>query len=101
MADTWSAEENSAIVDAYFWMLSEETAGRPFVKSEVRRSLIAGKLSRRSEGAIERKFQNISAVLDQYDLGFVDGYKPLRNYQSDLRSVVLDKLEALGVNLKQ
>lgn len=97
MADPWFAEENRAIVDAYFWMLAEETAGRPYVKAAVRRTLIAGPLARRSHGAIERKFQNISAVLDQHNVAWVEGYKPLHNFQMDLHDTVLDAVESYGI----
>lgn len=34
----WSAEENDAIVAAYFAMLADELAGRSFVKAERRRA---------------------------------------------------------------
>jgi hypothetical protein len=95
--DAWSPDENRAIVDAYFWMLAEETAGRPYVKAAVRRTLIAGALNKRSNGAIERKFQNISAVLSEQNFAFVDGYKPLHNFQMDLHDIVLDVAEELGV----
>ncbi len=96
MAEPWTSDENQAIVDAYFWMLGEETAGRPYVKAEVRRALIAGPLSRRSNGAIERKLQNISAVLAEHNCVFVAGYKPLHNFQQDLHDTVLDTLDESG-----
>ena len=97
MAAAWSSDENRAIVDAYFWMLAEETAGRPYVKAVVRRTLLAGALAKRSHGAIERKFQNISAVLDQHNMTYVDGYKPLHNFQMDLHDMVLDVADELGI----
>jgi hypothetical protein len=94
MAEPWSADENRAIIDAYFWMLAEEAAGRPYVKAVVRRTLIAGALSRRSNGAIERKFQNISAVLEQHNIAYIEGYKPLHNFQMDLHDLVLDVVDS-------
>jgi hypothetical protein len=35
---------------------------------------------RRSEGSIERKLQNISAVLDFLGVQWINGYKPTRKY---------------------
>ena len=95
MAEPWSTDENRAIIDAYFWMLAEETAGRPYMKALVRRTLIEGPLARRSHGAIERKFQNISAVLEQHNVVYVEGYKPLHNFQMDLHDMVLDVLDSI------
>jgi len=48
----------------------------------------------RSEGAIEMKHQNISAVL--LDLGFmwIRGYKPLVNYQQRLFEIVAERVES-------
>ena len=37
-----------------------------------------------SNGAVERKFQNVSAILDEAGLPWIDGYKPLSNYQDEL-----------------
>ena len=58
----WSEAEVSAVVDSYFRMLASERAGVSYNKSENRRRLMT--TVRRSEGSIERKLQNISAVLD-------------------------------------
>jgi hypothetical protein len=43
---------------------------------------------RRSEGSIERKLQNISAVLDLLGVQWINGYKPLAHYQDALVSAV-------------
>jgi hypothetical protein len=50
-------------------------------------------LNNRSDGSIERKHQNISAVLGDLDFPFINGYKPLGNYQQMLFSVVYHRLE--------
>jgi hypothetical protein len=42
----------------------------------------------RSEGSIERKLQNISAVLDLLGAEWINGYKPLAHYQDALVSAV-------------
>jgi hypothetical protein len=65
--ESWSREEVEATVAAYLDMLDQELRGLQFNKSDARRRLGAT-LSGRSEGAIERKHQNISAIL--IELGF-------------------------------
>jgi len=47
----------------------------------------------RSDGAIERKHQNISAILIELGFPYIAGYKPLRNYQQLLFDVVSGRLE--------
>lgn len=74
----WTESEIGAAVEAYVWMLGEERAGRSYNKSEVRRQLLAGALNQRSEGAAERRMQNITAVLRRsFGVAGIDGYKPL------------------------
>jgi hypothetical protein len=71
----WTESEVSAVVDSYFRMLATERAGVPYSKAENRRRLMA--TVHRSEGSIERKLQNISAVLDVLGAQWINGYKPL------------------------
>ena len=75
-------------------MLLLEITGQPFNKAERRREL-QRILHDRSEGAVERKHQNISAVLIQVGYPYVDGYKPLGNYQALLLDVVLERISTL------
>ena len=75
----WTESEVSAVVDSYFRMLATERAGVPYSKAENRRRLMA--TVHRSEGSIERKLQNISAVLDVLGAPWINGYKPLAHYQ--------------------
>ena len=86
MARNWSDSEIDAIVGNYFEMLEHEQEGRAFSKAEHRRALM--KTIARSEGSIERKHMNISAVLVALGLPYVDGYKPYRNYQKALFEAV-------------
>ena len=89
----WSEQEVGLIVADYFTMLEKELLGKPYSKSEHRRSL-APKLAGRSKGSIEFKHANISAVLTGLGLPYVEGYKPRGNYQSLLAQEVeafLDK----------
>lgn len=81
------------IVADYLEMLSAELSGRDYSKAEHRRSLLP-LLQNRTEGAIERKHGNISAVLIELGFPYVDGYKPFANYQQLLLDVVASRLEA-------
>ena len=80
MGDFWSHEEVEAIVADYFKMLDNELRGIHYNKTEHRRALSI-LLNTRSDGSIERKHQNISAVLIDQGFPYIAGYKPLRNYQ--------------------
>ena len=73
-------------------MLEKELGREPYNKSEHRRRLRA-LLVRRTDGSIERKHQNISAVLINAHFPPIPGYKPLFNYQSLLADVVLERIE--------
>jgi hypothetical protein len=86
----WSEAEVSAVVDSYFGMLASERKGVAYNKSEYRRRLMT--TVRRSEGSIERKLQNVSAVLDLLGVQWIDGYKPLAHYQDALVSEVESRL---------
>lgn len=91
--DNWSDTENDLTVAAYFGMLRKEILADPFIKSEVRRSL-RPLLDQRSDGAIEFKFQNISAVLLALGQPWIDGYKPASRFQQSLIDAVLRWLSA-------
>ena len=68
-------------------MLQEEILGRPYSKTEHRRAL--QKVVRRSDGSIEFKHQNVSAVLRDLGHPWIDGYKPASNYQRSLLPLVV------------
>ncbi|MCI0433897.1 MAG: DUF3883 domain-containing protein [Gemmatimonadetes bacterium] len=87
----WPEIEVEATITDYFAMLVLELRGESFNKAERNRALqqiLAG----RSHGAVERKHQNISAILIEEALPYVEGYKPLGNYQELLREAVLDRI---------
>lgn len=88
MTQSWTTEENRAIVRSYMAMLEQELTHQPYSKADARRAL-ASRIDR-SPGAIEYKFQNISAVLLSMRSPFIDGYKPAWNYQSSLAQAVLE-----------
>jgi hypothetical protein len=82
----WTADEIAVLVGSYFLMLAEERAGRPYNKSAYRRDVI--EVIGRAHGAIERKLQNVSAVLDEIGVRWIQGYKPLDHYQDLLIEAV-------------
>jgi hypothetical protein len=91
--DSWDWLECEAVVQDYFAMLNKELSGLPYSKAEHRRALVS-KLNNRSEGSIEFKHQNISAVLLGIGQLYIKGYKPAINYQQQLKQVVLAHLAA-------
>lgn len=74
-------------------MLSLELRRESYNKAAHRRELIQ-LLNGRSEGAVERKHQNISAILMEFGYPYIFGYKPLGNYQSLLYEVVADRISS-------
>lgn len=92
MSTAWTDTENDQIVSDYFSMLSLDVSGAHYNKAEHRR-LLCAKIGR-SEGSIEYKHQNISAVLKAIGEDWIPGYKPAFNYQNALEDAVLRWLEA-------
>jgi hypothetical protein len=82
----WSDDELDFIVADYFSMLRLELNGVEYNKSAHRRSLL--QLIGRSEGSVERKHQNISAVLSELVLPTISGYKPLPNFQNSILGAI-------------
>ena len=83
----WTDEENDLIVADYFAMLADDISGRPYNKAEHRHRLMP-RLQNRSEGSIEFKHQNISAVLKGLGEDRIPGYKPAFNFQMALVDAV-------------
>lgn len=82
----WSSAELDAIVADYFAMLREEQAGQRYNKAAHRRALMME--VHRSNGSIEFKHQNISAVLTQLGLPWIEGYKPAWNFQGAITDAI-------------
>lgn len=87
----WSLAEVELVVADYFAMLAVELAQRPYSKTRHREQL-RPLLDGRSDGSIEFKHCNISAVLINFAMPYVEGYKPRYNYQQLLERVVLERL---------
>lgn len=83
----WTDEENDLIVADYFAMLADDISARRYSKAEHRRALLP-LLNDRSEGSVEFKHQNISAVLKGLGEDWIPGYKPAFNFQMILVDAV-------------
>ena len=91
MSDSWSNIEVELIVADYFNMLSFELKREAYSKAVHRRALLP-LLTNRSEGSIEFKHQNISAVLINLGQPYIKGYLPRFNYQKILEDKVIEYL---------
>jgi hypothetical protein len=98
MPVAWSNIEVELIVADYFNMLIKELAGKGYSKADHRKNLLP-LLNDRSEGSIEFKHQNISAVLVNLGQPYIKGYLPRYNYQMLLEDKVLDYL-IVNINLE-
>lgn len=87
----WDWLECEFLISEYMVMLEKHLQGVPYNKAEHRRSL-QPRLNNRSNGAIEFKHQNVSAVLLELGLPYIPGYKPAFNFQQQLKQVVLSYL---------
>ncbi len=89
----WSKIEVEAAVAEYLSMLSLELRGEAFNKAEHNRNLMQ-LLNGRTRGSVERKHQNISAILIELGFPYIDGYKPLGNYQELLHEVLEERISS-------
>lgn len=87
----WDWLECEFLVNDYVAMLEKHLVGASYSKAAHRRTL-QPRLNNRSEGSIEYKHQNVSAVLLEMGLPYIPGYKPAFNYQQQLKQVVLSYL---------
>lgn len=92
MADGWADSEVERTLDAYFAMFRLELMGERFSKVDFYRPL--SQEIGRSEGAVEYKFSNVSAVLAEMGATFIEGYKPMSNVQSLLRERARERFAA-------
>lgn len=90
-SEAWSIEEVESAVADYLHMLTLELTGQAYNKTTHRRALQT-RLRNRSESSIEKKHQNISAILIRLGCPYIVGYKPLFNYQSILFDVVQNRI---------
>lgn len=95
----WTEEENKLIVSDYFSMLISELNGRKYNKTQHRNELLP-LLNSRGPASVEYKHQNISAVLAEMGLPFINGYKPAYNFQRSKLVVAVDRYIHASTNLE-
>lgn len=88
----WTRLEVEAIVADYLQMLTLELSGQTYNKTRHRTEL-QSKLEGRSDGSIEFKHCNISAVMIDLGCPYIRGYQPRSNYQALLADVVTAQLQ--------
>lgn len=93
MPADWSQVEVEALVADYIHMLDTELRGEQYSKTAHRRAL-APLLNGRPDGSIERKHQNVSAILIELGYPYIFGYKPLGNYQRLLYEVTAERVSS-------
>ncbi|MFO7606878.1 MAG: DUF3883 domain-containing protein [Desulfurivibrionaceae bacterium] len=91
LGDAWDWLECEAVVADYLAMMELDLRGERYNKSQNRRELQT-KLNNRSDGSIEFKHQNISAIMIELGYPYISGYKPAFNYQQQLKDVILMRL---------
>ena len=87
----WSEQEVQLLVLDYFAMLESELLGRRYVKAE-HSELLRPRLAERSKASVEFKHANVSGVLVEMGLPYIEGYKPRSNYQALLAAEVENHL---------
>jgi len=87
----WTKEEVILIVKDYFDMFNYELSNQRYNKSNHRERL--SKLLSNRNNSIEYKHRNISGVLAKMGLPFINGYKPLFNFQQLLEDEVIQFLD--------
>jgi hypothetical protein len=97
LGTTWSDDELDAIVSDYFAMLAAELSGQSYVKSHHSAALM--QQIGRTHRSVEFKHQNISAVLEELGLPWIQGYKPKRNYQNAIFGAIDRYLSTHGAAL--
>jgi hypothetical protein len=86
----WTDSEVEIIVADYISMLKDELRGITINKTNHRKAILP-LLNNRSPGAVEFKHQNISAALSEMGYPFINGYKPLPNFQRSKVTPIVDK----------
>lgn len=99
MNEDWSKAEVDLIVQDYFKMLQFELNQIKYNKTAHRRSLLP-LLNGRSDGSVEFKHQNISAILSNMGQPYIKGYKPRGNYQQILEDEVASYIKNHRIELE-
>ena len=91
MGNQWDWLESEAVVSDYFEMLDREVSGVALDSAKHRDALLK-KLNKRTAKSIEDKYRNISALLVEMGQPYIQGFKPMYRYSSQLQQVVLAHL---------
>lgn len=89
---SWSDRAVALVVDSYFDMWKQSLQGHKPVKMQMYRHI--SEQTGRNVKSVERKCQNISAVLERIGFPWLPGLAPLRNYQKSLLVAVEAKVQA-------
>lgn len=81
----WTDTELKECIKAYFKMMHYEKNGTPYVKSEINKELRYDSLKNRTKASIEYRMQNISSVLQEHKLDYLNGYKPANNVGANVK----------------
>lgn len=81
--DAWSDDELRSTVATYKTIFDAEHQGGRINKAQTYRQL--GAQFHRSPKAFERRMQNISALLNEWNLPWIAGLKPLKNIGANVR----------------
>lgn len=101
MTQDWTKKEVDLIIEDYFNMLHRQLNHEKYNKTSHRKSLLP-LLNNRSDGSVEFKHQNISAVLFKMSLPYIKGYKPRFNYQKEtLEKAITDYILKHKLSLKR
>jgi hypothetical protein len=86
--ENWFRHEVELIVADYLSMLTSELTGQRYNKTEHRKHLLQ-QLPGRSNGSVEFKHANISAVMVELGFPYLKGYKPRVNFQRRLLTEIV------------
>jgi len=87
----WTPDHVEGMLDLYFSFLASQRADTAYTKAAPIRELAAWQ--QRSKGSVEAKMMNVSAVLDVLGHDWVNGFKPLSNYNKALFDQVSEYIQ--------
>lgn len=91
--EPWTEEETRLALRAYFLMFKQELAGEDYTKAR-HRDRAMKRLPARTPDSLEFKFRNVSAVLAEMGLDWLDGYAPREHHERTLvPALVAEHLE--------
>jgi hypothetical protein len=85
----WTDAELRAAIAAYERLLDAERRGAPLAKAEVAEALV--RATGRTRASVERRLQNISAVLEEHGMPRVSGYTPQAHYTARLVELLRER----------